>query len=479
MARQLMILEVSQKQAYIFASRKVRDNRLRSAQIAYVTGSEFFEKVCPELYGRDNLVYAGGGHTVLQFSSREQARAFGAAVSRQVMQDYPGMELFIQQREYDEALTPGENLLELSKALETKKSHRIASFRYNGLGVEDLSLRRSAEWIATESAPPDGWNYMSRTEQIAADVGFLAVVHLDGNAMGTRVQKIYDDCGDDWERCRQLLQLFSAQIDQHFDEAFTEMAADLGAALEKAGDPCARMRQLPLRRIIGAGDDVCFVTAGDMGLECAASFLRHLNQKVNEADRQRYTACAGVVLIHSRFPFRKAYDLSEALCSNAKQFCAERGGNISGVDYHIEFGTMKDSLGDIRQDYFAEDGTYMELRPLAVTVGEGAVVPAERRYQFFMDMLEQFRNSAHLVPRSKLKQLRTAIAQGEVETRYALRATGVDEIVRRCVEVGRQAHTGDELYFDETTGSSTLRRCLFFDAIEWMDHTTLWKEGET
>ena len=56
MARQLMILEVSQKQAYIFASRKLRDNMLRSAQIAYVTSDAFFRKACPQGYTNENMI---------------------------------------------------------------------------------------------------------------------------------------------------------------------------------------------------------------------------------------------------------------------------------------------------------------------------------------------------------------------------------------------------------------------------------------
>ena len=37
--RRLMILEVSQKQAYIFASRRLRENAARSEDIRYVTES--------------------------------------------------------------------------------------------------------------------------------------------------------------------------------------------------------------------------------------------------------------------------------------------------------------------------------------------------------------------------------------------------------------------------------------------------------
>ena len=66
----LAILEVSRKQDYIFASTELKENVQRSAEIAYVTSSKFFQEAAGSLYSEaENLVYAGGGHTVLQFGS--------------------------------------------------------------------------------------------------------------------------------------------------------------------------------------------------------------------------------------------------------------------------------------------------------------------------------------------------------------------------------------------------------------------------
>lgn len=79
--RRLMILEVSQKQAYIFASRRLRENAARSEDIRYVTESRFFQTAAGPLYREEDLVYAGGGHTVLQFDSRARADAFARAVT--------------------------------------------------------------------------------------------------------------------------------------------------------------------------------------------------------------------------------------------------------------------------------------------------------------------------------------------------------------------------------------------------------------
>ena len=46
MDRYLDIVEVSQKQAYIFSSNHLKDNVLNSATIAYITSSEYFTEAC-------------------------------------------------------------------------------------------------------------------------------------------------------------------------------------------------------------------------------------------------------------------------------------------------------------------------------------------------------------------------------------------------------------------------------------------------
>ena len=77
--RYLTILEVSQKQAYIFASNRLRDNIINSAVIAWIMSSTYFEQVInnPCIYSeKENMVYSGGGHTVLEFPTEENAVTF-------------------------------------------------------------------------------------------------------------------------------------------------------------------------------------------------------------------------------------------------------------------------------------------------------------------------------------------------------------------------------------------------------------------
>ena len=112
--RYLMILEVSQKQAYIFSSNKLKDNIRCSKNICQVTEPEYFapiaEKAGLAFSEESNLVYSGGGHTVLEFDQEEEAKKFAYAVSKAAKQDFPGLELFIKTQKYDEEFTPEKNL---------------------------------------------------------------------------------------------------------------------------------------------------------------------------------------------------------------------------------------------------------------------------------------------------------------------------------------------------------------------------------
>ena len=49
-----------------------------------------------------------------------------------------------------------------------------------------------------------------------------------------------------------------------------------------------------------------------------------------------------------------AYDLSEELCQSAKRLAKSLdpdGSNASAIDWHIEFGQLKNDLSEIRRDY--------------------------------------------------------------------------------------------------------------------------------
>ena len=506
MSKILLILEVSRKQDYIFSSIHLRDNAARSDIIRYVTSEEYFEQAAPEYYNsRENFVYAGGGHTILQFGDRATATRFAEQVTQKAMREYDGLELFAKQMEYRETdengkpATPGQNLVWLSEALEQKKSLRKASFRLTSLGIEKKA--EAASLTAPNAIdPPEGWAFAKDFADLQGltDENFIAVVHVDGNSMGKRVKNLYDSETESWDACCDKLRCFSEGIQHDFEAAFREMAAEV--ADYEADNPAGNTGILPVRPVILAGDDVCFVARGCLGLECAERFMKHLSTKTNPQDGEAYAACAGVAMVHLKYPFHQAYDLAEALCSSAKKYgvslCGD--GSVSAMDWHIEFGQLKENLREIRSDYETEDGRRMELRPVVVLQGDMTEDAQKkmnvRTYSFVRDMCLQMKQAVQTdgekIARSKLKELRNAIKQGELECRYALQDGEITNLFRAVFKA--QYNTADEQYakyadmlkdgelidkqpfrtFDDggKNGSEPVSHCLFFDAIEMMDH---------
>lgn len=483
MGKVLTILEVSRKQDYIFGSKKLRENAERSQDIAGITSSAFFTASAGDAYREEsNLVNTGGGHAVLQFDDRQDAVAFTRRVTLAALRAYPELELFARTIDYDPNLNPGENLRRLTQALEEKKARRSASFRRLDFGVEALreaeerpfEQRRKQEIVPL----PETFTYFSDPEKDLSD-NFLAVVHIDGNNMGARVGGLYQEFADrtdpeNWEACRNALQHFSRGIQQDFETAFSQLAETV--ALSFKGE-----KVLPIRPIILAGDDVCFVTAGSIGLECARIFIEKLTALTPTAGGEPYAACAGVALVHRKYPFHRAYQLAEALCDNAKKYSAEldRERRVSAIDWHIEFGQMKDSLADLREDYETEDGCRLELRPVTVVVPDEKIpAVSERSYQFFRTMCLTLEKNRWSVARSKIKELRTALKQGEVEGRFFLHDKGISDLLYAPLEAAYTQKEWAEKVWDKAAfqpfpeESGIKKRCLFFDAIEMTDHFT-------
>ena len=291
MAHALVKLEVSQKQAYIFSSNKLKDNVLNSAVIAWIMSPEYFTETVTEngkseLFDlKKNLVYSGGGHIVLDFDQG----TFGI-------------------EKIDSA-----TLKPILKSIDGKK--------YDGQKMPKTELEIEG------NLSPIGYNLVNKFEDLGGSYGessFIAVVHIDGNAMGARVKTIYDGGKSDkrakWDKFKDKLKNFSDSIDDDFKGAYKDMIQVVQENLEKGqlSELDLKENNFPVRRIITAGDDICFVTDGRIGIECAVAFINALSKKRNKQDKAGYSACAGVAIVHQKYPFYQAYELAEKLCSNAK-----------------------------------------------------------------------------------------------------------------------------------------------------------------
>ena len=504
--RVLVILEVSQKQAYIFSSNKLKDNIVNSSVIAWIMSGAYFEETAgnKQIFSEaKNMVYSGGGHTVLEFESCEKAREFVMLLTKQIHQDYEGIQVFASIMKYDNKLSPSKNLKNLTAKLEYKKSIRKSAFHQGSYGIEkidtntlepvrvletDKQAMPKQEEVQDKALCPKGFERTFRFEELGGsknDTNFIAVVHIDGNAMGKRVEKFYQTYDHlNWEDFKIKVRKFSASIDKDFKQSYLEMADHVADIVRKNGLEQLNLSsgKLPIRRIITAGDDICFVSEGRIGVECAALFLKKLSAKINEEDHLPYSACAGVAIVHQKYPFFKAYELSELLCSNAKKFGASlssdgTGADVCAIDWHVEFGEVKDTLDDIRKEYRTKDGWNLELRPYLVSTTKKIEQEEPfRQYEKFRKLLTRIQKQEINHARGKLKELRGVLKQGEDATEYFLKFNKIESLKMMCyqdifveLQTDRIA-TGqglDAKIFVKTKDEKM--RSLLFDTIEMLD----------
>ena len=484
MKKLLLIMEVSQKQAYIFKNKELKKNIDASYTIDEITSSGYFKKYFPEYYNEEkNLVYSGGGHTILVFDNdveendntgkENQAVRFAKKLSKQIFCDYDGLEVFIKIMDYNENDDPSKNIQNLMKKLEEKKAIRRASFRQGTFGMEvskgeaervldsekkekeaeqrnkdaenrtEKRIREEKKKIQEEETTH--YELVTQLEKLGGnkdDNNFIAVVHIDGNLMGKKVQendeelrKILDGISDPEKKLdmyREKKQEFSEKIDKLFKGAYSDMQDAVKKQIENGNLKDLSLEEVvngekqinfPVRRIITAGDDICFVSEGKIGIECAVEYMKAL-WKRSEGEN---SACAGVAIVHQSYPFYKAYEIAESLCSSAKKYNAsldkEGCANACAIDWHIEYGEMYGGLDEIRKHYVDADGKSILARPYFVCgKPEYEGKAGNRTYANFKQTMEEMEYALHnkcedeedrMIARRKLKELRTYLKESE------------------------------------------------------------------
>ncbi len=239
---------------------------------------------------------------------------------------------------------------------------------------------------------------------LSGEDSHIAIVHIDGNEMGKRFMAL-----DSLEEIRRL----SIAVDNATKAAFLhliEHITDPGrypkimAALGFDGknrvppmedEKCV----LPIRPIILGGDDVTFVCDGKLGLYFSKFFIEAFEQ--NSVNGEALSACAGVAVTKTSYPFYRGYRLAEELCGHAKKVRKAENAPHSYIDFHISTGGFSGSLDQIRESNFKTSLGDLIFRPYAL----GGDKDDPRSFDLFV------KNAGALgkFPNNKLKELRQVL----------------------------------------------------------------------
>jgi len=372
------------------------------------------------------VIYAGGGKCLLLFTEEAWAQKFIARLTRRVLQKAPGLNLAADWITFDweqEALSRVHNTLR--RQLQTRKWRARPSHPLTGLSVtaacvytglpaagysddpdltgswqelEDEPKLISAAVAAKLKAAAAGKERLHALLPQAREKGFLfvydfdqfgskgessyiAVIHADGNSMGKRFEAIAraHPAPEDNNGYIYALRRFSESIQENANRALSETVDYLLDSLDpnnKFGGVIdipkpARGGQrlyLPFRPIVFGGDDVTFVCDGRLGLTLAAQYVQAFS-RYNLADGAPPYARAGVAVVHTHYPFARAYDLAEQLANSAKKqiplLRKETEPSANVMDWHFATTGFLFDLAEIRRrEHRSAQNQSLLMRPI-------------------------------------------------------------------------------------------------------------------
>ena len=148
----------------------------------------------------------------------------------------------------------------------------------------------------------------------------LAVVYIDGNSMGAKVQNCLGNAKS-YEECVKELRAFSASIQRDYVDSGMKKIDEV--LKEKYGNEVRR------RFVIYAGDEINFICNARDAYIATRAYLENL-KKVDGA-----SACAGIAIFHSHAPYSEAYRIAEECCESGKTKMKEDGlSKASFIDVH-------------------------------------------------------------------------------------------------------------------------------------------------
>lgn len=496
MDRVLAIIEVSQKQRFIFSSNKLSQNIGASIIIREIT-----EVIPKEYCSEEEVFFIGGGKSVYEFDSEEKAKEFIKHVSEEAIETYPGVEVFMALQKYD---AERESVLDavdrLYSNLEKKKSIRRGSFGIQGLGITELSKNTnkpvvvgtdglSAEEYAKEKAARSKKQKSAYKDLLPEDERFefamefedlggtkdtksyIGVIALDGNRMGKKFTHFRDAYAKRYEQVHTAEEMYA--LNTEYKKAYRNLSETIEAVYREAVretnnemvgrlDDMYEKKQLtknekdgililPMRPLIAAGDDICIVTDGRIALLYSEILLNKIQTIGDEklADIQGFRfemrACAGIALIPGHYPFFRAHELAEELASNAKkQLPDDDAADTCVLDFHIVQGEIEGSLSEIRKTKY--DSSRMTAKPYFLEAPRTFGEEDKKRIHTLKQLKDCIASLTKAdVGRGVLKEYRDALTNGEQAMRAYLNEKRMNKILGR------------------------FERGLAFDAIEAMD----------
>jgi len=407
-----LLIDTVSIQKYIYSSNKLKEN-IGASFIVEDIYIGLMKKSLIEVFGRDypldawysdknysfqmqnnaslefEVGYIGGGNALLFFKEEAKLKHFTRDWTRNLLVGYPGINTAMACKEYSienddfkkyldamfEMLrkNKNENLLntvvnKMNISADCKLSDYAAEVVYHDSEgssfisklskvklekADDSKMKIKEMCLLKESK----WEFTNKINELWQKEGenYVALVHIDGNNMGTKFQECkslkdirklsHDIYTITQNSFKKLINYVIEKSDMlintnHFDDEKTRMNKD-------------NKIPLPIRSIVIGGDDITFICNAKLGMHLAEKFIDSWI-----SDDESYpdlSACAGIAIIKSKYPFYRAYHLCENLCSEAKKHARKNSElipNSNWLNYYILQNATSKDIEEFKTSHF-------------------------------------------------------------------------------------------------------------------------------
>ncbi len=329
----------------------------------------------------------GGGNDTVLFRGREQFVATNAVFTRYILENHPGLVplcagVEVEGKDYREEhrllmaeVERKKNAMQKGRVENAQPYARQDRSTLQAIAVEirhgnekvqyrtaeaDAKYQKGLSSIKTE-APTKYLDDLAREE----NQSLLAIIHADINRLGIKNQKKLKKIEEKIHK-QQKEEITSDYTDyvnaiRAFDAEIRYVVIDQGkAAVEKrrceleATHPEEAEKRLRVRWIVHEGDDITFLCNAKYALALTKAYLLGVKD-ASDGKEETYSACAGICVFHSHYPFYRAYALAEQACDNAKKEVHKANSEQAWLDFHYLRSGVNGELEDIRKLHRTQD----------------------------------------------------------------------------------------------------------------------------
>jgi len=420
------------------------DNAVGHQQIIDNWFESSYNSICSIEDEDFGIVYIGGGNAVLE-GDEELLEKLANSFKSLVLQCFPGMEVYSgivkNNGHYKDVMNSLSNNLNENRSAKSFTNFILNHGFYNKCGVTGGVATHYWEtekiWVSDEvmskvnqtegeneankkheldlldDEQKEKYSFPLNFEQLSSSVdkAYIAVVHIDGNNLG---QAFIDanDIGKTRELSLKVRSIGTKALKDTIKEGIIDLIENKNTKeffLLTRKDK--QKYYLPIRPLITGGDDITFVCEGTLGIPLAKLFLKKfhaIGKELNLLDGDVH-ACAGVAIVKQKYPFYRAYQLSEELIKEAKEL--SRGNSGSYLAAMVAGYGTGISIEDLKNKY-AKPELYKKAYQVE---GKNSEATQMKSLESLIAKFSEERDGKKVIPRNRLMDVRQALVTNQID----------------------------------------------------------------